>query len=550
MADFSTPTPSPIRRFIRLLSLDIRDLRYIYFFGIFNGIIALSLPLGVQALMNLVIGGRISASWGVLLFLLTVGVVINGVFNLIQININETLQTRLFARIALDFSYRIPRFRSDALDKVFAPEVVNRFFDTLTIQKGLSKILIDCTAALLQMFFALLLLSFYHVSFFVLGLGMLLFLGILIRFTFNKSLESSIYESKYKYKVVHWLEELARSLTSFKTVSSNLPMEKTDALLGNYMNYRGKHFRFLAIQYSGFIIFKAIVTAGMLGLGTMLVMDNTINLGEFVAAEIVTILIIGSVEKIILSLETIFDVLTAIDKIGSVTDIPLEPQGSLMFNEVDTQKGIAIQINHLKYQYLGSDKLIINDLSLSVAANERLCISGKNGSGKRTLLHLIAGFFPPQTGTINYNDIPLGNLHLDTLRNYIGNKIADDSLFEGSLRENITVGRKDITTAEIIETLKDLGLLSFMQSLPEGLETIVLPEGKTLGRHTIARILLARSIVGKPRLLLLENLMQDLDETDFEAILSYLLDKKHNYTLIIASNDPRIQQRCDRVVQL
>jgi ABC-type bacteriocin/lantibiotic exporter with double-glycine peptidase domain len=401
------------------------------------------------------------------------------------------------------------------------------------------------------MFFALLLLSFYHISFFLLGLGMLLFLALLVRITFQKSLQSSIYESKYKYKVVHWLEELARSLPSFKATSgSPLPMEKTDALLSNYLNYRSKHFRFLTVQYSGFIFFKAIITAGMLGVGTILVMDNSINLGEFVAAEIITILIIGSVEKIILSLETIFDVLTAIDKIGTVTDIPLEPQGSLKFEEIDTKKGVAIQINNLKYQYFGSEKPIINDFSMQISANERICISGKSGSGKRTLLQLVGGFYALQAGTICYNDIPLGNLHLDTLRNYMGSKIAEDTLFEGTLRENITLGQPNIETAQVMDVLHALGLLAFMQSLPEGLETVLLPEGKTLGTHTIARILLARSVVSKPRLLLLENIMTGIEGNDFETVFDYLLDKKHNYTLIIASNDPRIEMRCDRVIHL
>ena len=544
----ATGTLSPLRRFFRLLSLDRRDLTYIYIFGFFNGIIGLSLPLCVQALMNLVIGGRITASWGVLLFFLGLGVLLNGGFSLLQMYITEGLQRRLFARTALDFSYRLPRFRLDVLDTVFAPELINRFFDTLTIQKGLSKLLIDCTAALLQMFFGLLLLSFYHVGFFALGVSLLFVLVAILFFTYRNALQTSIVESKYKYKVVHWLEEVARTLYSFKLrTSNNFTMRQTDALVENYLTYRKKHFTIIALQYFGFVVFKTLITVGLLALGTYLVMQNEINLGEFVAAEIIAILVIGSVEKVILAMETLFDVLTAVDKIGTVTDIPLEEQGALEFSTVNTEKGVLVEIKNVNFAFPNTLGVSLNDISLIAKPNARICISGKSGSGKSVLLQLIGGLHPAQQGSIAYNGIPLGNFNLDSLRQYIGSKSAHESLFEGSLRNNITMG-SEIDTQRLLDILRQFGLMDFMQNLPQGIDTVLLPEGKSLSQTIIQKILLARAVAACPKLLLLEDADFHLSDAEQQALLRPIFDKTNPYTLIVVSNSPFIQSMCDEVV--
>ncbi len=542
-------TLSPMRRLIRLLSLDRRDLTYIYIFGFFNGIIGLSLPLCVQALMNLVVGGRITASWGILLFFLGLGVLLNGVFNLIQMQIIEGLQRRLFARVALDFSYRLPRFRLDILDNVFAPELINRFFDTLTIQKGLSKLLVDCTAALLQMFFGLLLLSFYHINFFILGVGLLLLLIAIFFSTYKRALKTSISESKYKYKVVHWLEEVARTLYSFKLrTSNNFAMQQTDGLLQNYLSYRKAHFTMLALQYFGFVIFKTLITVGLLALGTYLVMQNEINLGEFVAAEIIAILVIGSVEKVVLAMETLFDVLTAVDKIGTVTDIPLEEHGKMNFSTVATEKGILLELKNVNFSFPNLLGVSLKNIDLTIKPNERVCISGASGSGKSVLLQLIGGLYNAQNGVIAYNGIPLGNLNLDNLRQYIGSKSAHESLFEGSLRQNIVMGNPQIDTQNLLNILQQFDLIDFMQNLPQGLDTNLSPEAKSLSQTAVQKILLARALAAAPKLLLLEDADFHLSENEQLHLLKPIFDKNNPYTLIVVSNSPLIQSLCDKVV--
>ncbi|MFM8449060.1 MAG: hypothetical protein ACKOAY_03055 [Haliscomenobacter sp.] len=241
---------TPMRRFFKLLAADRKDIIYIYIYAIFSGLITLTLPLGVQAIIGLIAGGSISVSLFVLIGAVTTATLLAGILKIMQMSVTETIQQRIFVRSAFDFSYRLPRLRLDSLTKYYPPELVNRFFDTLTIQKGLPKILIDVTTAVLQIVFGLLLISFYHPFYVFFSFLLLLVLFALFRMTGQRGLSTSLKESKYKYEVAHWLEEQARALTTFKLAGdSPFSLQRTDKLVGNYLTSRQAHFRILVGQF-------------------------------------------------------------------------------------------------------------------------------------------------------------------------------------------------------------------------------------------------------------------------------------------------------------
>ena len=261
-------TLTPWQRFLGLLSLEKKDVLQISYYAIFEGIVALSLPLGIQAIINLLQGAEISASWIVLVILVTAGVAFSGVLKLMQIRIIETIQQRIFTRASLELSYRFPKIKMSELRNYYPPELANRFFDTLTIQKGISKILIDVPSALLQIIFALLLLSFYHPFFILFGVLLLVLIFVVFKYTAKIGLETSLKESKNKYKVAHWLQEIARTIISFKlSGKTKLAVDKSDILVNDYLDSRENHFKILIIQYIQMISFKVIITAGLLLMG-------------------------------------------------------------------------------------------------------------------------------------------------------------------------------------------------------------------------------------------------------------------------------------------
>ena len=288
------------QRLLGLLKLDKRDILQVFYYAIFAGIVNLSLPLGIQAIINLIQGAQVSTSWIILVILVTLAVAFVGVLQLMQIRIIENVQQKIFTRSAFEFAYRFPKIKMNQLLNFYPPELANRFFDTLNVQKGLSKILIDFPAALLQIILGLLLLSFYHPFFIIYGILLLLLIYIVFKFTAQRGLQTRLDESKNKYKIAHWIQEVARSIISFKlSGKTNLAMNKTDALVSDYLSARESHFKILVIQFIQMIGFKVLVTLGLLLIGGILVLNQEMNIGQFVAAEIIILLVISSVEKLI-----------------------------------------------------------------------------------------------------------------------------------------------------------------------------------------------------------------------------------------------------------
>lgn len=535
-------------RFFRLIKAERKQVFLIYAYAIFYGVIQLSLPLGIQAIINLVTGGQFSSSWLVLVILVILGLSFSGMLQLVQLSIIENLQQKIFFKSALEFAWRIPRFKTESLEGHYPPELVNRFFDTLSVQKGLAKLLMDFSLSSLQIVFGLVLLTFYHPFFVFFGTALILVVFVIFRFTGPVGLTTNLKESKYKYAVAHWLEEMARTMDTFKLIGqTDLHLKKTDQLVSGYLTARKKHFQILVLQYASMIGFKVIVVAGLLILGSLLVVNQQINLGQFVAAEIVIILIINAVEKLILSMETAYDVLTAIEKIGYVTDLPLEREKGIDFSMADTGKGMEVSLVNVSYKFPNAREYAVKDINITIAPNEKVCIAGHNVSGKSTLLYLISALYHDYGGYINYNKVPLKNYNITSLRSYIGDCLSQEDIFNGTVEENIVMGR-NLSFQHLTQVAEQLNLSGFINSLPEGYNTVLGPDGENVSNSRKKKILLARSIIDNPSLLLVEELIDQLEKEEKEKILNVLFAPDAPWTLIGVSNDWKFISRCDKVL--
>ncbi len=527
---------SPIQRFRRLLKLDQRDITHVYFYALFNGLVALTLPLGIQAIINLIQGGMITTSWMVLVGFVIAGVFFTGLLQMMQLRIVEHIAQKIFTRATFEFAYRIPRIKSSSLKGNYAPELTNRFFDTMTIQKSLPKILIDFTSALFQIVVGLVLLSFYHSFFILFGFFLVGLIYLIIAITGPRGLKTSLKESSFKYKVAFWLEEIARTRISFKlNPTTDIHLSKSDALVGNYLKARQKHFKILMNQYAFLIFFKVLIAAGLLLIGGVLVFQEQMNIGQFVAAEIIIILILASVEKLIKSLDSIYDVLTALEKIGLVTDLPLESEEGI---ELDHKDGYNIKLQDVSLTFEDAAFPTFSKINFYVNAGQHMLIKGGSGSGKSSLLKIITGIIEPNQGLVLVNDFPLNSVKLSQLREHLGIIMNSCELFSGTILENIVMGRDDIKPEMVKKAIKVTGLQSFLSTIPEGLQKEIDPEGSRLPGNILDRILLARAIVSDPVLLILEDPLKRVDSKSKKEIIERLCSKQHSWNLIVASVDP------------
>lgn len=539
---------TPWNRFLNLLALEKKDIAQIFYYAIFSGILALSLPLGIQAIVNLIQGAQISTSWVVLIILVTLGVILVGVLNLMQMRIIETIQQRIFVNSSFELSYRFPKITMEALRNQYPPELANRFFDTLIIQKGISKVLIDVPTALLQVIFALILLSFYNPLFIVFGIILLFAVYLVFQHTAKKGLSTSLEESKFKYKVAHWIQEVARSIVSFKlSGKTNLALQKNDTLVEKYLDARESHFKIIKFQYIKLIVFKALITSGLLLIGGILVLNQKLNIGQFVAAEIIILLVINSVEKLILGLETLYDMLTSIEKLGTVLDIPLEPQYG---EKINFEQGIQIELDSIKYEVANRSKPILDNISLIINPKSRIVVQGESGSGKSSLLRILSGIIKPSSGNMIINGLSAQSININHYRAHLGLSLSEEFPFEGTLRENLTFGNPSISDEEILNVLNHIGLSKFLRDLPHGLNSILYPEGKQMSFTISKKIVLGRAIIKSPKVLILEDALDQFSDQDTRKIIDYLSKPTNPWALVVVSNNAYWKTYCNELVNL
>lgn len=550
---FSDPEKvlNPLTRFIRMLQIEKQEILLIYAYAIFNGLISLSLPLGVQSIISYVMGGgAVSTSVVVLITVIITAVILSGVLQISQITLVEYLQRRIFVRTALDLAYKLPKVRMEKLNEEYPPELMNRFIEAISLQKSISKVLIDMSSAILQIFFGMLLLSFYHQFFIFFNMILLVAIFIIFRFNGPRGLEGLLKESKYKYKVLYWLQEVGRNITSFKLKpSSDHHLLKTDILLGNYLQARNNYFNILVRHYWSMIMFKTLVTGGMLIIGTLLVIGQQINLGQFVAAEIIILLVLTATEKMIFTIEKVYDVLVSSEKIGLITDMETERIGGFL-NRSSGGKGIHLKVQNLSFKFKDSSTTVINHLDFEVNSGELFCIAGYSASGKNTLSKIISGLYENYSGLVSFDNVSLRDLSLDSIRNSIGTNLSNEEIFEGTVLENIIMGREGMNLEEISKLTENLGINQYINRLSHGFNTPLISGSQGISYIFGRKLILARAIAAKPRLLVIEDVFYNIEKSEKKHILDYLLSLDFKPTIVLISNEPEILSRASKIMVL
>lgn len=537
---------TPWQRFIGLLQLDKRDIKQVFFYAIFSGFVALSLPLGIQAIIALIQVAQITTSWILLVILVTLGVAFQGGLQLMQTRILENIKQKIFIRSSFEFAYRFPKIKN--LENYYPPELANRFFDTLTVQKGLSKILIDFPTAVVQIVFGLVLLSLYHPFFIFYGILLVLLMYFLFGYTGKQGLHTSLHESKSKYKVAHWIQEVARSLISFKlSGGTDLAMKRNDVLTAEYIDNREKHFKVLLLQFSQIIGFKVLITAGLLVIGGILVIKQQMNIGQFVAAEIIILLVMSSVEKIVLGLETFYDVLTSLEKIGQIVDKPLENQDGMDPFKEDSE--VMLDLENVAY-YTANGEPILQGLTAKFTNKDRVVLKGPSGSGTSTVLKLLSGLIEPSAGSFYVNNSSIKGIKKSAYRKHVGQVLPEQKPFEGSIKTNITLGNPTITGSRLMEVIKDVGLLDFVKKQANGVDTILHPEGQKIPNTIARRIVFARAIVHQPKVLLLKDPFNQFEPKAASKLIEYVCKKGQPWLVVVASNNSEWSAKCNISIQM
>ena len=415
------------------------------------------------------------------------------------------------------------------------------------MQKGIDKLLIDLPSAIIQVLLGLILLSFYHPIFIAFGLVLIVIVMTIIVFTSPQGLLTALHASAYKYRIVAWLQEIARTIKSFKyTRGTSLHMEKTDDLLTGYLNSRTAHFRILIKQFWSLISFKIIITAAMLIIGSYLLVNQQINVGQFIAADIVIIAIMSSIEKLITNLDTFYEAVVSIEKISVITDAETEHSGTIRLS--DKKEGVSVEFQNVHFSYSNAEP-VLSGVNVSAPSGSIIQLKGPSGSGKSTLLRLLTGAFTDFKGGVLIDEVPVTNYSIESLRAQTGILLGSQDIFQGTLLENLTMGNKDISIDQVNKLASLTGLDSFIKSCKQGYDTMLLPVGIKLSNNDRRNILLIRALLGSHRLLLLEDPFDHLKEPFRSNVINHIRRDK-SCTVLIASQHDDLSAVCDHIYHL
>ncbi|SEH48085.1 peptidase domain-containing ABC transporter [Epilithonimonas hominis] len=521
-----------------------KDVTNIYFYAILNGLVQLSVPLGIQSIVSFVMGATMATSIYILIAFVVLGTWLVGYFRIKVMQIIEKIQQKIFVEFALAFAEKLPKVNLSATRKYYLPELVNRFFDTQNLQKGISKILLEIPTALIQILFGILLLSFYHPWFLVFGALVIICVIFIFRFTMESGIKSSIDESDKKYDVASWIEDIAASIKTFKLNSkTEIHVAETDKRVVKYLNERTSHFRVLVIQYKTIVAFKVIITLVMLVIGTYLLVNQQLNIGAFIATEIVVLTIMAAVEKLIISLESYYDVIAALSKLNKVTDLPEEDLGAITLENQNS--GFEIEFKEVNFAF-NDYQMILENVNFKLAENSLNVITGSLGAGKSLLLNMMTSFYEPSSGRILIDKIPLKNVDKISLRNQIGMFLEDMTIIKGTVYENIVLGQTHISAEQILEASEQIGIEDFSSQFSNGFFTNISETDTEISFSSKKKILLLRALVGERRLLILEDPLDGMDDAFKVKMREHLSNLKENTTIIVVSEDPEMIEIADQ----
>lgn len=560
------PGANPLPRIFGLFRPEWPEIRVVIAYAMAVGVLSLAAPLAIESMVTTVAFNQVFQPVVILALLLFAALGLAAVMHLLQVYVVEIIQRRLFVRVVADLSHRLPRVKRSAFDSQSGPELVNRFFEVMNVQKICSSILLDGLAIVLSAAVGMIVLAIYNVwllGFDILLLGALSFSVLLLG---RGAISTSVGESRAKYAVAAFIEELARTPGSFRTEDTRqFAIDQADGLTRSYVKFRTRHFSVVWRQYVFAAVVQAAASAGLLGIGGFLVIDGQLTLGQLVAAELIVATVAAAFLKLAKHFDSFYDLMASAEKIGLMLELPLESTRGEFLDP--TLGGLKVDVHHAGYHYGESDdhhhdqghgghshqpaphRAAFAPVSLELKPGERVALCGASGTGKSTLLEVLYGDRIPTEGRLEFDGIDLRELHLESVRRSVA-LVRPGSIVEGTILDNVRMGRAEICLSDIRKTLAGLGLLVELSELPGGLRTRLLPDGAPLSQRQVWRLLLARALAGRPRLVLVDEGIDRLAPEERERVLDELLDRSQPWTMVLVTESPEAIQRCDRVIRL
>lgn len=528
---------SPIARVWSLVKSESEDVKVVLIYSVVTGLLSLVIPIAVQSLVNTTAFGTVLQQLVVLTLVVVGALGISGALSTLEVFVVELMQRRLFVRAVSDLAYRLPRLKPGAFGPYYGPEQVNRFFDVFTIHKAASSLLIDGLSLVLTTTAGLILLAFYHPLLLAFDLVLITMLALILFGLGRNTVRTAVEESKKKYAVAAWLEELAREHDLFRPKGGRaLATDRADRLTREYLYARMGHFKLVLRQTIAAYGLQALASGALLGVGGLLVFEGQLTLGQLVAAELVVTSVVNAFAKMGKQLDAFYDLAAAADKLGHLYELETVEQGGER-PPPPPSEGSTLLLTGVGVE--AEDRALLSGMNLSLVSGDRVVVEAASGAGKTVFAEVLSGRRQQSGGRIDLDGIDLRDLdpieHHDRVM-----LLRPGETFFGTVLDNLRLGEHRVETNQARDALERLGLLEVVLALPDGLQTTLRPGGAPLSRTQVALLVIARAIVHRPSLLVADGILDELDDRARGLAAEVLTDPKAPWTLILTTCRPTI----------
>lgn len=518
----------PLKRFFALLKPEASDIRTIIVFSIVIGLLSLTLPLAVEAVVNTIAFGRYLQPLVVLSMIVMTFLGFRAGLSIMMTVVTEIIQRKLFVRTVEDLSYRLTRAPLTVWRTKHGPELVNRFFDIVTVQKVTSKLLLETLMLALQTIIGLGVLAFYHPFLLGYDIGLLVMMTIILYFIGKGAVRTATDESQLKYETAAWLQEIVRHPTTYKFNNGlGFALNRADELAAEYINSRQTHFKILIRQFTFTMLMQVVAATVLLALGGYLVIIGQMTLGQLVAAELIVTVILGSFAKFGKDLESFYDLMASVDKLGKLFDLPVEAVDKLQLVRTPG----AYKVSLVEGKLRGSANTAA---SVDFAAGSTYALYGGSELQRSKLIEAFVGQETLSSGHVLLNNFRVDTIGAESLQSKIS-LVRDVELFAGTVDENLRMGRENIGSEDVNNIVSQLGFQKTLSGLPDGFNTTLNICGYPLCQEQAIRLVIARSLISKPGILFVDGLLDRLSDDDLEELLPRLESFAATTTIIIAT---------------
>ncbi len=538
--------PSPLRRTRQLLDLDRGDIGVIVVYGIALGLLSLSVPVAVQSLVNTVAFGSLIQPLFVLTVLLAIALIGAAVLRALQVRIAEMLQRRLFVRIVTEIGGRLPRVNARALRAANGPELLNRFFDVFTTQKSLASLLLGGIDALLIALVGLTVLAFYHPILLAFDVVLIIGASIVLIPLGRGGTATSVAESKAKYAVAGWLEEMARHPLSFKSAGgAEFAEERVEVLARTYLDQRDRHFKVVFRQLVGALTIEVVASVALLALGGLLVIERQLSIGQLVAAELIVTAVVASIAKLGGKVEIFYDLVAAVDKLGEILDLPLERSTGESPGSGSEPRG-RLHVRNLDLDTGSPDEQF--QVSFDLRPGQCLAITGSSDRATSELVDAVFGLDPTSSGLIEIDGHDARDLTLRDLRSRIA-LVRDLEILPGSVDDNLRAANGELTAEEAWSVLRRVRLEETIKSFPDGLRTNLFPDGEPLSRSQAVALIIARALAANPSVLVLDRTLDQLGPRDRDEVMQGLRSSR-DVSVVLVTDEPELLAQAEKQLDM